>query len=251
MGASVFVTGEVRRVNGDLLIDRLAGKEWRPCEWCGELFSVLWSRPPVRKRWQRDELVFDQRLGRYYDVNGLQTLEERYGKDPEAWDLMLPMRDSSGRRGDRSARFCCAYCQQQPHKASKGKLSPSQSNWVDQEEAETIADELGLDANNIDVRGLRGGDSIDVQKTVLYKLMKGYWRTCWNAKCRTQPRELVCSDYRRWHYRLDAKNIMVGLTCEDGDRIIDLLRLGYQPRLVSDDWRSCSAACRKALSRQR
>jgi hypothetical protein len=245
-----FIAGEVRRIDEGLLSSRLENGEWRTCEWCGELFSVLWSRPSARRRGQRSELTFDSRLNRDYDMNGLQTLSKRYKRDPEAWDLMLPVRDPSGRRGDRSARFCCAYCQQQPHRTSTQKLRPWQGDLVDREEAELIVGELGLDAGGIDVRGLRGGDSIDVQETVLYKIMKGYWRVCWNPQCRTRPRELVCCDHRRWHYRLGARGTVIGLTCEDGDRIVGLLHLGYQPRSVSDGWRSCGATCRQALSRQ-
>ena len=175
-------------------------------------------------------------------------------------------------------KYCSLYCQQlhnryKKEKKKRGRKSEirllSEGFWpynrVSKRKSEmriTLKEDMAR-------KELPDYEHIRFEDTFTYKFRHGLWRICGNPECPDPPR-IVYTERRRWEMieRLEPRNGDDGVTMEkrrqraverrktkyatqEGDRIIHLLDLDYEPELVNMNWKYCSARCRVAHGRAR
>ena len=218
----VAIAGEIKRVEEAVFQRKKAEGDWQRCAGCRDYFSVAGCRllsPP--------------------GDGGGADVQEKYARDPEAWELGMPIR-VGGRYSLRA--FCCPHCQRTYYEAEKkGGEELLTMDWVPQEISEGLVESLRLRLDEDRLLADRpDAEYIALPETLIHKFQKGIWRTC-RGGC---GNKIYYAERRKWFDR-DGSYLIWG----DGERLLPYLKLRYRPKQVQVNWYCCSPKCEKRYER--
>ncbi len=231
----IQVTGEIKRCDTlDSRMNEELLERWKTCQCCGDVFSVMAAG--VGASWNSGEQDIQDVL---------------YSQDKEAKELGMPIRS-------RKARYCCYYCQQLASRKKLKKEELLQKEFIPENVAHILVMTLQLNLKKHIETDFSDYKRIDFEKTYCHKFRYGLWRTCSNIDCPNRS-IIYFTERRQWHMRYvtDTRAKPQGRIKKvrymnlDGDRIIHLLDLDYEPIHVNLQWKYCSTRCRVACKRKR
>jgi len=218
------VAGEVKMVAEEIFEFYLETNQWDECPCCNGLFSRVKSRQGKEK----------QGFG---DCNWV------------AWILRMPITRSG-------AKYCSDYCRllhnRHDRKKAKGSSAVRLLNdpFMERVKAFSLVDDLDLELKSTAKDKLPDYEHIHIPYTLAFKFYQGLWRVCGNREC-CKRSYIYYTERRQWLIQSRPDSTVPETKYEklQGNRLIGLLDIEYEPQLVNLNWRFCSAKCRTANQR--
>ena len=219
----IYVAGEVKWIDYDVKYHYLDTERWKACPCCDEVFA------PIQSSTDWEELED----GACHWVT---------------WTLKMPITRSW-------TKYCCDFCRHLYNRHHREKAKETEAvrllkeDWMARYTASKLVDELGIKLKNTVRNELPDYEHIFFQGTYIYKFHKGLWRICSNPECPNRSR-IYYTERRKWQIQRRSQTSEPQYEPLGEDRLIRLLDVDYEPKLVNMKWRFCSARCRVAYKRE-